>query len=74
MFYVVQYREINRRIDRSSRVTRQFTGPNARARLSSELAAVRKVRLSSELAAVRQMLAKSIAHAAQTISWEVRAS
>ena len=41
MFYVVQYREISRRIDRSSRSTRQFTGPNARRNLDADLAEAR---------------------------------
>jgi hypothetical protein len=37
MFYVVQYREVSRRIDRGSRVTREFTGPDAAARLEDAL-------------------------------------
>jgi hypothetical protein len=37
MYFVVQYRERNRRIDRSSRVTAQFSGPDAAVRLSGEL-------------------------------------
>lgn len=53
MFYVLQYRELNRRIDRSSRVTREFTGPNAGQRLKTEIAAA------------RLMLAQSVARAAR---------
>ena len=37
MFYVVQYRETRRRIDRGSRVTREFSGPGAAARLEGAL-------------------------------------
>lgn len=41
MFYVLQYRELSRRIDRASRSTAQFTGPDAEARLDAELAVSR---------------------------------
>jgi hypothetical protein len=43
MFYVVQYRERNRRIDRSTRETRQFSGPAARAKLDDELTEARSL-------------------------------
>jgi hypothetical protein len=36
MFYVVQYRERLRRIDRSTRWTREFSGPAARERMESQ--------------------------------------
>lgn len=43
MFFVVQYREINRRIDRASRVTNQLSGPRAQYRLDTEMAAARRM-------------------------------
>jgi hypothetical protein len=51
MFYVVQYREIARRIDRSTRWTNQFTGPAARTRLEAELAETRELFTASRIAA-----------------------
>jgi hypothetical protein len=60
-FYVLQFRYAGRRMDRSSRVTTQLTGRNARARLDAELAEARPLlaatllteadRVSAELAA-----------------------
>jgi hypothetical protein len=38
MYYLVQYREVNRRIQRGSRYTRQYSGPRARARLDASMA------------------------------------
>jgi hypothetical protein len=52
-FYLVQYRERARRIERGSRVTRQYSGPRA------------AVRLEADLAEVRDLLAESRAREAQ---------
>src|SRR6266851_1896809 len=37
MFYVVQYREADGRIDRNTRRTNQISGPNAQQRLDAEM-------------------------------------
>lgn len=47
MFWVLQYRELNRRIDRSTRRTRQFTGPDAQARLDADMAETRRLLAAS---------------------------
>lgn len=41
MFYIIQYRELDRRIDRSSRGTREFSGPEARAHAEAAMTEVR---------------------------------
>jgi hypothetical protein len=43
MFFVVHYRSLNRRIDRLSRYTRQFSGPDARDRMNAELQETREL-------------------------------
>lgn len=53
MFYIVQYRERNRRIDRPSRVTREFTGPAAHLRLEAALKETRSLLADSRLQAAR---------------------
>jgi hypothetical protein len=53
-FYVVQYREQDRRIDRASRVTRQYSGPRAEARLEAELTEVRELLAESRARAARR--------------------
>ena len=52
MFYVVQYREVSRRIDRGSRVTREFSGPGAAARLEQALGESRELLAESRERAV----------------------
>ena len=37
MFYLVQYREVNRRIERGTRFATQYSGPAARSRLDDDL-------------------------------------
>jgi hypothetical protein len=59
MFYVVQYREQHRRIDRGTRVTREFSGPDARVRLDAALAGVRTMLAASRARASRQQLPPS---------------
>jgi hypothetical protein len=56
-FYLVQYREAARRIERGSRVTRQYSGPRAAARLEADLGEVRDL-----LAASRVAEAARVAH------------
>jgi hypothetical protein len=38
MFFVLQFREIDGRMDRSTRTTNQISGPTARERLDAEIA------------------------------------
>ena len=54
MFYVLQYREAARRIDRDTRVTQQFSGPAARARLDEALAETRALLAESRERAALQ--------------------
>lgn len=56
MYYVLQYREIARRIERGSRHTRQYTGPDALARLEADIAETRDL-----LADSRERAAKAAA-------------
>jgi hypothetical protein len=60
MFYTVQYRwdGPGRRIDRSTRVTNQFTGPGAATRLEAEMGEVRAAMAASRLAAARAAAAE----------------
>src|SRR5260370_40624022 len=51
MFYVVQYREHNRQIVRSARVTREFTGPDAAARLEAAISPSRRMLADSRISA-----------------------
>jgi hypothetical protein len=52
MFYVLQYREVDRKIDRDTRWTREFTGPRAQAKIDAVLDEVRPLLAESrELAA-----------------------
>jgi hypothetical protein len=54
MFFLVQYREVNRKIDRGSRWTREYSGPEAEATMRRDLApAVEMLAESREAAAVR---------------------
>ena len=55
MFYVVQYRELSRRIDRSSRWTREFSGPRARANLDAAMAEVRPLLAESRVRAAVEL-------------------
>jgi hypothetical protein len=57
MFYVVQYREHDRRIVRASRWTNQFSGPDARARLEADLAESRDALADSRVRAAHALAA-----------------
>jgi hypothetical protein len=50
-FYVVQYHEHGRRIDRGTRVTQQFSGPRAAERMDAELAEARELLAESRVRA-----------------------
>jgi hypothetical protein len=56
MFFTVQYRELNRRIDRPSRYARQYSGLHAYYRMDTEWQETREL-----LAASREQAAKRIA-------------
>jgi hypothetical protein len=54
MFYLVQYREVNRRIDRDTRWTREYSGTGAEDRMRHDLApAIRMLAESRESAGAR---------------------
>jgi hypothetical protein len=65
-YYVVQYRELNRAIDRASRVTLQFTGPRAAERLEADLAGARAM-----LAESREREAERAADECDVSFWDV---
>jgi hypothetical protein len=46
-YYVIQYREVNRKIDRSSRTVRQFSGIDALLRLDAEMVGVCRLLVDS---------------------------
>jgi hypothetical protein len=54
MFYIVQYREQARHIDRSTRVTRELTGPSAPAKLAEAMTEVRAALAQSRMRAARR--------------------
>jgi len=51
MFYVVQYRERNRRIESATRVTREFSGSLAEVRKEEAMAEVRRLLEASRVRA-----------------------
>jgi hypothetical protein len=53
MFFVVQYRERNRRIDPGSRVTREFSGPSAEGAMNASMTEVRALLADSRVRAAR---------------------
>ena len=53
VFFVVQYREVRRRIDRGSRVTREFSGAGARVSLEAALGETRRLLAESREQAAR---------------------
>jgi hypothetical protein len=56
MFYVVQYRERNRRIESASRVTREFFGPQAAARTEEAMTEVRELLEASRVRAAGMLV------------------
>lgn len=50
-FYLIQFREVNRVIDRNSRKIRQFSGINARNHMNIQMIAVARVLEESRIAA-----------------------
>jgi len=54
MFYVVQYREHNRRISRDTRWTREFSGPDAAARMNEAMNEPRRLLADSRIREARR--------------------
>jgi hypothetical protein len=57
MFFIVQYRELNRRIDRSTRYTRQYSGMYAWHRMDIDLQKSREILARSREKAAKRMTA-----------------
>jgi hypothetical protein len=55
MFFVVQYREAGRRIDLSTRVTREFSGPQAEQKMREAVAPAAEMLAASREAASRRL-------------------
>lgn len=56
MFYVVQYREVNRRIDPATRWTREFSGPRAEQAMRRDLASALEMLAGSRESAGARLL------------------
>ncbi len=54
MYFIVQYRERDRRIDPGTRITRELSGPGAPAKLAEAMTEVRAALAESRIRAARR--------------------